>query len=96
MLINLDLSWHARTWHARNPTSLVFGHQSADHDGSAVIINNVMCIHEEDVGLLWKHTDYRVGGRSYSVRSRRLVISMVCAVANYGTTCCYLATFSFL
>ncbi|KAI0272227.1 copper amine oxidase [Russula aff. rugulosa BPL654] len=41
------------------------------HDGSA------------DAGLLWKHTDYRVGGRSYSVRSRRLVISMVCTVANY-------------
>lgn len=53
------------------------------HDGSAVIINNVICIHEEDAGLLWKHTDYRVGGRSYSVRSRRLVISMVCTVANY-------------
>ena len=32
---------------------------------------------------MWKHTDYRVGGRSYSVRSRRLVISMLCAVANY-------------
>jgi len=53
------------------------------YDGSAVIINNAICIHEEDAGLLWKHTDYREGGRSYSVRSRRLVVSMVCTVANY-------------
>jgi hypothetical protein len=34
-------------------------------------------------GILWKHTDFRPGGRSHSVRSRRLVISMVCTVANY-------------
>ncbi|KDQ52495.1 hypothetical protein JAAARDRAFT_198143 [Jaapia argillacea MUCL 33604] len=53
------------------------------HDGSAVVIKNVICIHEEDAGLLWKHTDYRVGGRSHSVRSRRLVVSMVCTLANY-------------
>ncbi|THH12177.1 hypothetical protein EW146_g7798 [Bondarzewia mesenterica] len=53
------------------------------HDGSAVIIKNVICIHEEDDGLLWKHTDYRTGGRAYSVRSRRLVVSMVCTLANY-------------
>lgn len=54
------------------------------HDGSAVVIKNVICIHEEDAGLLWKHTDYRVGGRSHSVRARRLVVSMVCTLANYG------------
>ncbi|KAI0263644.1 copper amine oxidase [Gloeopeniophorella convolvens] len=53
------------------------------NDGSAVVIKNVICIHEEDAGLLWKHTDYRVGGRSHSVRSRRLVVSMVCTLANY-------------
>ena len=57
------------------------------HDGSAEIINNAICIHEEDAGLLWKHADYRVGGRSYSVRSRRLVVSMVCTLANYGAIC---------
>ncbi|KAI0313101.1 copper amine oxidase [Amylostereum chailletii] len=53
------------------------------HDGSAVVIKNVICIHEEDAGLLWKHTDYRIGGRSQAVRSRRLVVSMVCTLANY-------------
>ncbi|EMD34277.1 hypothetical protein CERSUDRAFT_117158 [Gelatoporia subvermispora B] len=53
------------------------------HDGAAVEIKNVICIHEEDAGLLWKHTDFRVGGRSHAVRSRRLVVSMICTLANY-------------
>ncbi|THH31254.1 hypothetical protein EUX98_g2908 [Antrodiella citrinella] len=53
------------------------------NDGSAFVIKNAICIHEEDHGLLWKHTDYRVGGRSHAVRSRRLVISMICTLANY-------------
>lgn len=52
-------------------------------DGSAVVIKNVICIHEEDNGVLWKHTDYRPGGRGQTVRSRRLVVSMVCTLANY-------------
>ena len=55
------------------------------NNGLPVVIKNAICIHEEDAGLLWKHTDSRIGGRSYSVRSRRLVISMVCTLANYGT-----------
>ncbi|KDR85777.1 hypothetical protein GALMADRAFT_386616 [Galerina marginata CBS 339.88] len=53
------------------------------HDGSAIIIKNVICIHEEDAGVLWKHTDYRPNGRSQTVRRRRLVVSMVCTLANY-------------
>ncbi|SJL15663.1 related to peroxisomal amine oxidase (copper-containing) [Armillaria ostoyae] len=53
------------------------------HDGSAVIVKNVICIHEEDSGVLWKHTDYRPGGRGQTVRRRRLVVSMVCTLANY-------------
>ncbi|KZT06955.1 amine oxidase catalytic domain-containing protein [Laetiporus sulphureus 93-53] len=31
------------------------------HDGSVVVIKNVICIHEEDMGLLCKHSDYRIG-----------------------------------
>ncbi|KAI0795895.1 peroxisomal copper amine oxidase [Abortiporus biennis] len=53
------------------------------HDGTAFVIKNVICIHEEDHGLLWKHTDFRVGGRAHAVRSRRLVVSMICTLANY-------------
>lgn len=54
------------------------------NNGSAFVIKNVICIHEEDAGVLWKHTDYRPNGRSHTVRRRRLVVSMVCTLANYG------------
>ncbi|CAO1615752.1 unnamed protein product [Sympodiomycopsis kandeliae] len=53
------------------------------HDGTVETIKNAVCIHEEDDGLLWKHTDYREGGRSHNVRGRKLSISMICTVANY-------------
>ncbi|KAE9395556.1 peroxisomal copper amine oxidase [Gymnopus androsaceus JB14] len=53
------------------------------HSGTATVIKNVICIHEEDNGVLWKHTDYRPGGRSQTTRRRRLVVSMVCTLANY-------------
>ncbi|KAL0063442.1 peroxisomal copper amine oxidase [Marasmius tenuissimus] len=53
------------------------------HNGKAIIIENVICIHEEDNGVLWKHTDYRPGGRGHTARRRRLVVSMVCTLANY-------------
>ncbi|KAG2022643.1 copper amine oxidase [Coprinopsis cinerea AmutBmut pab1-1] len=53
------------------------------HNGSACIIENAICIHEEDAGVLWTHHDYRAGGRGHTVRRRRLVVSMVCTLANY-------------
>ncbi|KAK7464255.1 peroxisomal copper amine oxidase [Stygiomarasmius scandens] len=53
------------------------------HSGNPVVIENVICIHEEDSGVLWKHTDFRPGGKSKTVRRRRLVVSMVCTLANY-------------
>ncbi|KAF8530017.1 copper amine oxidase [Hysterangium stoloniferum] len=52
-------------------------------DGHPTQIKRAICIHEEDAGILWKHTDYREGGRAHTVRSRRLVVSMICTVANY-------------
>ncbi|KZT52937.1 hypothetical protein CALCODRAFT_520402 [Calocera cornea HHB12733] len=53
------------------------------HNGQPIIIKNAICIHEEDAGLLWKHTDFRPGGRAHSVRARKLTISMIATVANY-------------
>ena len=44
-------------------------------------IPNAICIHEEDYGLLWKHTDQ--AGRVDRARSRRLVISSIVTVGNY-------------
>ncbi|MXX80960.1 MAG: primary-amine oxidase [Chloroflexi bacterium] len=57
-----------------------------DERGGARTIENAICIHEEDVGLLWKHTyrhpDER-GSQSWLRRSRRLVISTIATVDNY-------------
>ncbi|SCZ97604.1 BZ3500_MvSof-1268-A1-R1_Chr4-3g07289 [Microbotryum saponariae] len=53
------------------------------HDGQPIKLDRAVCIHEEDDGLLWKHTDFRPGGRAHSVRSRKLIIQMICTVANY-------------
>jgi hypothetical protein len=47
-----------------------------------VVLRKAICMHEEDVGLLWKHVDYRTG-HSESRRSRRLVISFLTTVVNY-------------
>ena len=43
---------------------------------------NAICVHEQDAGLLWKHTNYRTG-RAAVVRNRELVIQSIITVANY-------------
>jgi primary-amine oxidase len=53
-----------------------------DNDGGAVEIKNAICIHEEDDGLLWKHTDFRTM-KAEVRRSRRLVVSSIATVGNY-------------
>lgn len=53
-----------------------------DNQGRAMRIANAICMHEEDYGVLWKHTDYR-SGKGEVRRSRRLVISMFTTVGNY-------------
>ncbi|TVZ04576.1 primary-amine oxidase [Trebonia kvetii] len=53
-----------------------------DSLGNAVVIPNAVCMHEEDYGIAWKHTDFRT--QEVEVRrSRRLVMSMICTVGNY-------------
>ncbi|RUS34240.1 copper amine oxidase [Jimgerdemannia flammicorona] len=53
-----------------------------DHEGRPFIVPQAICLHEEDRGLLFKHTDYR-SGRAHVVRGRRLVVSQIVTVANY-------------
>ena len=50
--------------------------------GEAAELKNVICMHEEDFGILWKHTDMRLK-ETETRRSRRLVISSVATVGNY-------------
>jgi primary-amine oxidase len=56
-----------------------------DWAGNAVTIPNAICMHEEDYGIAWKHTDF-FSGEVEVRRSRRLVISMIATVGNneYG------------
>ncbi len=54
-----------------------------DSRGRALTIPNAICIHEEDFGILWKHTDRRLPDAPEVRRSRRLVISSVSTVENY-------------
>ncbi len=53
-----------------------------DSRGKPFTIKNAVCLHEEDFGTLWKHTDWRTN-RPEVRRSRRLVISSISTVANY-------------
>ena len=50
--------------------------------GEPMPMENVICIHEQDAGIGWKHTNYRTG-RAAVVRSRELVIQSIITVANY-------------
>ena len=54
----------------------------ANDQGDPIVINNAICIHEEDYGILWKHFD----GHTFTTevrRSRRLVVSSIHTVGNY-------------
>ena len=59
-----------------------FDAHMTDSKGNLVTIKNAICMHEEDYGILWKHTDRRIGIPEVR-RSRRLVISSVSTVENY-------------
>ncbi len=57
-----------------------------DERGGARTIKNAICIHEEDFGVLWKHTyqNPETGApESWVRRSRRLVVSAIATVGNY-------------
>ena len=57
-------------------------HVAVKPDGSARLVKNAICLHEEDHGILWKHHD----GHSQTTevrRSRRLVVSSFHTVGNY-------------
>ena len=50
--------------------------------GEPRTIRNAICIHEEDFGILWKHTDI-FNGSAQSRRQRRLVVSFFATIGNY-------------
>ena len=53
-----------------------------DHSGQARTIANAICLHEEDAGILWKHTDHATG-HVETRRGRRFVVNAMATVGNY-------------
>lgn len=62
----------------------------SDSHGDIIPMENVVCIHEQDAGIGWKHTNYRTG-RAAIVRQRELVLQSIITVANYE----YILAFNF-
>ncbi|SES44693.1 primary-amine oxidase [Streptomyces sp. yr375] len=54
----------------------------ADDFGAPRTIRNAICIHEEDYGVLWKHSDMFAGSNE-TRRQRRLVVSFFTTIGNY-------------
>jgi primary-amine oxidase len=54
----------------------------ADEFGHPRTLRNAICLHEEDAGILWKHTDLWAGS-SETRRQRRMVISFFTTIGNY-------------
>ena len=59
-----------------------FNVPAADDHGAPFVMENAICMHEEDYGTLWKHYEFRNDVREVR-RSRRLVISFFATVGNY-------------
>ncbi len=53
-----------------------------DDKGDAMTLPRAICLHEEDVGVAWKHTDIETW-KSETRRARRLVISCFATANNY-------------
>jgi primary-amine oxidase len=51
-------------------------------DGRPLCLPNVVCCHEIDDGILWKHTNFRTGN-AVLTRSRVLVLQTIITVSNY-------------
>lgn len=51
-------------------------------DGEVETIKNAICLHEEDMGVMWKHYDFRLD-TTETRRARRMVISTIATVGNY-------------
>lgn len=51
-------------------------------DGEPTPAKSVICLHEQDNGILWKHSNFRTD-RAVVTRNRELVVQFICTLANY-------------
>lgn len=59
-----------------------FDAHMTDNSGDVLTLPNAVCMHEEDDGILWKHTNFRTEHMEVR-RSRRLVVSFIATVGIY-------------
>jgi len=59
-----------------------FDFDQVDELGNPLDLSQIVCMHEEDYGVLWKHTDAHTQGSEVR-RSRRLVVSSFFTIGNY-------------
>lgn len=55
---------------------------NADSAGAPQRAPSVVCLHEQDNGIGWKHTNFRTG-RAVVTRQRELVVQFILTLANY-------------
>jgi primary-amine oxidase len=53
-----------------------------DSTGQPSVSKNVVCVHEQDNGIGWKHTNFRTN-RAVVTRNRELVVQFIITLANY-------------
>lgn len=54
----------------------------SDEEGRPTMMQNCVCIHEKDAGILFKHTNWRTN-RACVVRNRELVLQSILTLSNY-------------
>lgn len=59
-----------------------FSGNLVEPNGEVVVRKNVICMHEQDDGILWKHTNYRTNVPTV-VRRRILILQTILTVGNY-------------
>ncbi|ETN36724.1 uncharacterized protein HMPREF1541_09002 [Cyphellophora europaea CBS 101466] len=59
-----------------------------DSEGQGAITPHVICLHEQDNGIGWKHTNWRTS-RAVVTRNRELVVQFVVTLANYDYAFAY-------
>lgn len=59
-----------------------------DPQGNPTLAKSVVCLHEQDNGIAWKHTNFRTD-RAVVTRLRELVVQCIVTLANYEYICAY-------
>lgn len=59
-----------------------FDSYMSDLEGKPTLAKNVVCLHEQDNGIGWKHTNFRTN-RAVVTRLRELVVQYIVTLANY-------------